>query len=245
MSTKIYLVENCYDDPNKVYIGKTINSRKSSHKKTFGENIVYSEIDEINSLDVKHWKPLETYWINQFKVWGFNVLNDNEGGGGPPKGRKIRPKDQEWKNKIGKANKGKILSEETKQKMSLSKQGKSSPFLNKTHTLETKQKISKNNKGISRGKGKIVSKETKNKISRSHKGIKTHTVPHSSETKQKLSKIKSKPVLQYTKNEEFIKRWNSAKEAEIALGITLGDISRVCRGLGKTCKNYKWKWEKI
>jgi hypothetical protein len=29
--TKIYLVENCYGDPNKVYIGKTINSRKKVH----------------------------------------------------------------------------------------------------------------------------------------------------------------------------------------------------------------------
>ena len=32
--TYIYLVENCYGDPNKVYIGKTKNSRKTQHQKT-------------------------------------------------------------------------------------------------------------------------------------------------------------------------------------------------------------------
>jgi hypothetical protein len=37
--TKIYLVENCYGDPNKVYIGKTINSRELNHKKTYGKYI--------------------------------------------------------------------------------------------------------------------------------------------------------------------------------------------------------------
>jgi hypothetical protein len=81
--TYIYLVTNCYNDPNKVYIGKTKNSRKSGHKRKFGHQIEYSEIDEINSLDRKNWKPIETYWINQFKAWGFDVLNENEGGGGP------------------------------------------------------------------------------------------------------------------------------------------------------------------
>lgn len=37
--TYIYLVENCYGDPNKVYIGKTKNSRFLPHKKTYGEKI--------------------------------------------------------------------------------------------------------------------------------------------------------------------------------------------------------------
>jgi len=81
--TKIYLVTNCHGDPNKVYIGKTKNSRENKHKKTFGEYITYDYIDEVNSWNHKDWKPLETFWIRQFKNFGFEVLNENEGGGGP------------------------------------------------------------------------------------------------------------------------------------------------------------------
>lgn len=81
--TNIYLIENCYNDPNKVYIGKTKNNRLSNHKKTYGPQIIYNVIDSINSLDKKDWKPLECYWIHQFRQWGFEVLNVNEGGGGP------------------------------------------------------------------------------------------------------------------------------------------------------------------
>jgi hypothetical protein len=36
--TYIYLVENCYDDPTKIYIGKTKTSRKGSHRKKYGSN---------------------------------------------------------------------------------------------------------------------------------------------------------------------------------------------------------------
>ena len=82
MKTSIYLVENCYNDYNKVYIGKTKNSRRNPHEKTYGENISYTVIDEVYSLDKKDWKPLECFWICYFRFLGFKVLNKNEGGGG-------------------------------------------------------------------------------------------------------------------------------------------------------------------
>jgi len=82
--TKIYLVENCYGDPNKVYIGKTRNSRIGPHKRTYGKNITYTIIDEIYSLDHKLWKPLESYWIEQFRQWGFELMNINKKGGQGP-----------------------------------------------------------------------------------------------------------------------------------------------------------------
>lgn len=37
--TFIYLVENCYEDPNKVYIGKTISSRKNQQKELLKDPI--------------------------------------------------------------------------------------------------------------------------------------------------------------------------------------------------------------
>jgi hypothetical protein len=88
--TKIYLVENCFGDSNKVYIGKTINSRKDSHQRTYGKNIIYTEIDEICSINKQDWEPLETYWIQQFITWGFNVVNKRKiGGSGSEGGHKM------------------------------------------------------------------------------------------------------------------------------------------------------------
>ena len=55
--TKIYLVTNCYGDPNKIYIGKTKNDRYPAHRKTYGELITYDYIDEVNSLNYKIWQP--------------------------------------------------------------------------------------------------------------------------------------------------------------------------------------------
>jgi hypothetical protein len=83
MVTYIYLVENCYGDPNKIYIGKTKNKykRKSIHKRNYGKNIEYTIIDEINSLEHKVWKPIETMWIQSFISWGFDVLNEKKEGG--------------------------------------------------------------------------------------------------------------------------------------------------------------------
>jgi hypothetical protein len=85
MPTFIYLVENCYNDPNKVYIGKTknISDRKYFHRKTFSKNINFTIIDQIDSLKYEDWAPLEIYWIEQFKQWGYKVMNQNKGGGGP------------------------------------------------------------------------------------------------------------------------------------------------------------------
>jgi len=137
MITKIYLVTNCYGDPNKVYIGKTKNCRKNPHIKTFGSQIIYDYIDEVNSFNKDDWKPLECFWIEQFRQWGFNVINKNRGGNGSD-----------------------FLSDETKQKISKSKLGQK-------YSIEHGIKISKALKGKSKPKGfgigKIISKDTKEK----------------------------------------------------------------------------------
>lgn len=119
--TKIYIVTNIDDNPYTVYVGKTsINTRKSGHKLKFGKHINFEYIDEIQSEDKKDWKPLESYWIDQFKAWGYNVLNKNEGGGGlknhtqevkdrMSQSRKGLVKSKDWIDNISKANKGLVL----------------------------------------------------------------------------------------------------------------------------------------
>jgi hypothetical protein len=84
--TYIYLITNINNNPNKVYIGKTKNNRTRNynHRVRFGKNIEYTVIDEINSLDRNYWEPLETYWIEQFTQWQFEVVNIRKKGGSGP-----------------------------------------------------------------------------------------------------------------------------------------------------------------
>ena len=117
--TYIYLVENCYGVQNNVYIGKTKNNRKSAHKKTYGNKIEYNIIDQVNSLNRKDWEPLETYWIQQFIAWGFNVVNNNKKGGGGPEFWTNESKNKLKNNKerglkISNKNKGQTRSNKNK-----------------------------------------------------------------------------------------------------------------------------------
>ena len=142
--TKIYLVTNCYRDPNKVYIGKTKGSRKSSHVRKFGKQIEYTYIDEVSSLSKTYWKPLETFWIQQFKAWGFEVLNKNDGGGGP------EFVSESVKNKISVNNIGKPKSKEHSKKISEAKKGCKVWSKGKKFSKEHCEKISKNATGKSK-----------------------------------------------------------------------------------------------
>jgi hypothetical protein len=135
--TRIYLVEKCYGDPNKVYIGKTKNSRIQPHKAKYGKNIIYTIIDQINSLNHKEWKPLESYWIEQFRQWGFELMNINKNGGQGP-----GVYSEESKNKMRKKRKlgtGKKISKKLKENNH-----------SQYYTDEVRLKISKGSKGLSK-----------------------------------------------------------------------------------------------
>ena len=67
------------------YVGKSINKnlhRSYQHKKTYGKETL---IEIIDIVDNNEWKFWESYWIEQFKQWGFKLKNKNNGGGGPLK----------------------------------------------------------------------------------------------------------------------------------------------------------------
>lgn len=50
------------------------------------------------------------------------------------------------------------------------------------------------------------------------------------------------PVVQKNEKGEVIQRWNSIKEASDVLHIKYQNISRVCRGIRKTCGGYQWEY---
>lgn len=59
--------------------------------------------------------------------------------------------------------------------------------------------------------------------------------------KLKGNSNKSKKVLQYKKDGEFVKEWVSASEIERQLGYNRGNISSCCKGKLKTAYDFVWK----
>jgi len=237
--TKIYLVTNCYGNPNKVYIGKTKNTREDNHKKTYGQQITYTYIDEVNSLNRKDWGPIESYWIEQFKQWGFELVNKRHKGGGGPE----------------------FQTEETKQKIQKT-------LLEREFKQEWIDKMLQNRihsncgypKGIKRPKEfgeKISSHPNRNKkIGEGNKGkkkpqtgIKLQGTPKTTQHKTNISLSSkgttrnNKPVIQYNLNGEFIKKWDGATLVSKLFSWNPGNISDCCRGKQKTAYGFIWKYE--
>jgi len=237
-TTKIYLVTNCYGDPNKVYIGKTKNCRKSAHKKTYGENIEYSYIDEVNSLNRMDWEPLETYWIQQFTQWGFEIVNLNKKGGG---GSEYLT--EETKQKIGKIHQGRTHTDETKQYLSLIRKGKPQPNISSA----------KKGKTISKLRGLKRSQETKDKMSENRVGIpniqpSNYTHLKSSNPKpigfgENISKKNGgKPIGKYSLIGELIQMYPYTEIAAIENKINPANLRAALKGRQLTSGGFIWKY---
>ena len=61
--------------------------------------------------------------------------------------------------------------------------------------------------------------------------------------KQKISIIKSKPILQYDLQNNFIKEWSSATEAGKFLNKKNSAISECCNNKRKSAYNFIWKFK--
>lgn len=270
--TKIYLVTNCYNDPNKVYIGKTKGSRYIAHRSFYGNDITYDYIDEVYSLDYKIWQPVESYWIEQFRQWGFEIMNNNKGGGGSSF------LSDETKLKMSVSRSKRINSPETRLKMSNSHKGKkhSKPHKNKgvPRSEDFIIKISRprseeaklNMKGVPKPLGfgarlskatkgrkcseesikKRVTKERNEKISISLTGK-----PKSETHRLNLSKSKMgkplldvrKPTLQFDLDGNLIREWDFAKQAAQELNLGYQNINHCLLGKLKTAFGYVWKYK--
>lgn len=236
--TRIYLVWNIDNKPWRVYIGKTKGTRKSNHKLKFGRQIEYDYIDEVISLNIKDWKPLETYWIQWFINQGYEVVNKNKNGGSGPSFHK-----EETKQKISKLLKGKPKPKNFGK--IVSKYMKGNQFaLGRKDSKEVIERRIKSNLGISRNKAIPRSKNIRKNIGKGNKGKKFNN-----KIKKHLSKIRigkknitvKKPVIQYDLNMNFIKEYISLSEAARSLGVVTNNISACCLGNQKTCCGFIFK----
>lgn len=238
--TKIYLVENCYGDNNKVYIGKTKNTRYHPHKRKFGDGIKYTIIDSIDSLNVIDWKFLEIYWIEQFRQWGFSIMNGNSGGGGCSFHSEV----SKLKMKKPKYNKENYSYPKT-QSFIDSVTGKS-----KSHPTSRNGKISKSLKGYKQSK-EHIKKRTIKLIGKSNlKNKKPKPLGFGKNISEKLKgrsreDIKKK-ILQYDIENNFIKEWPSIMDACIFLYNDPSknpNITSCCKGRIKHAYGFIWKYK--
>ncbi len=82
------------------YVGKTektlqeriyyhtwdIKRTKNKHKKNWFNSLfkknLKPKIELVDEIPINEWRFWEKYWISQFKTWGFNLINNTEGGEG-------------------------------------------------------------------------------------------------------------------------------------------------------------------
>lgn len=207
MMIGIYCITNIQN--NKKYIGKSfdIEKRINGHKKMlnekfhhnfhlqnswekYGENNFVFEIIEFGNFNNDELNKKEMYWINFYKSYnpqyGYNKTYGGDGG--------ILTK--EIREKISKSSMGKILSNETKSKLSIAFSGKNNPMYGKRGSLhpgyglkrsqEFKDNLSK------KLKGHKVSKEQVEKMLKHRRKYVGENNPfygkkHSNDTKMKIS----------------------------------------------------------
>lgn len=112
-------------------------------------------------------------------------------------------------------------------------------------------------------KGRQVSEETRKKLSEAKKGVRFSEIhkQHISEGKKKLlqenislkektdkrlksyAKNKQKPVLQYTKDGDFVARHESMRSAAESVGGKHPNIFKCCAGIKKSMYGFVWKYE--
>lgn len=201
---------------------------------------------------------LIAYYKSNQPDFGYNIANGGNCAGSVA---------EETKRKLSELHKGKTPSEETRKKLSEATSGINNPFYGRKHTDETKQKLREIHLGLeSKLKGVPQTEETKKKESEAAKrrfaNPENHPmfgVHHTDETKQKMSKSHKglkqseehskhngeshkKPIIQYTKQFEFVQIWNSATDAARAIGGYSTCIAACCRKRIPSAYGFVWRY---
>lgn len=111
-----------------------------------------------------------------------------------------------------------------------------------TMSQETKDKLSKFRTGMTGEKsgfyGKKHTEDAKLRMSVLRKGIKL-----SKEHKKRIADAGKISILQYTKSMEFIRRWDSAIEASVVIGVSASIIAACCREKEQSAGGFVWRYE--
>lgn len=240
MISCIYTITNILS--NKTYVGYTKNyaDRIVQHKYKLNNNIHPNEslqkdwtilgkdnfrFEILEEYADTFLTSMEHYWANLLNVhnnmYGYNIKPTGEHSG----------ISVETGIKIGNTLRGRKRPQEFKEKMKVSskKWKRSKEHIKKLH-LGRKNRIN-----IS---GSYHSEEGSNNI---RKAMSSRII--SEQSRLKMRKAKSKPIIQISLKGEFIKEWGCASDVFKELGISAGNISNACIGRVKTAGKYIWKFK--
>lgn len=256
---------------NKSYGGEKIDRARLKYKpENFKYEILYkAEFNSAQDAQIK-LDELEKFYIKEYNSYkyGYNMTyggytttgltfseEQREKMSKARTGRKLRPRTEEEKMFQSMIMKEKWASEdyrklrkqieqteEHKRKKSESARGVKNGMYGKKHTEEAREKMSNSRFGEKNiWFGKIKDKEYRENISATlTEYYRTHNV--SVETKEKISKNISIPVLQFSKSGEFITKFDSATIAGKTVGIDASCIIKVCKGKRQSAGGYKWRY---
>lgn len=190
------------------YGGKKINDARSKYNNADEWTYMVLERCSIDELDER-----EIYYIGLYDTMN-NGYNCESGG-----------------------NENKVLSDEARLNIKLSKIGDKNPNFGSHRTDKTKQKISE------ALKGKTFTDEHKRNLSIGQKGRES---PKYWKGKCGKDHHSSNAVLQYTIEGVLINEFGSTMEAERITGVNHRNISSCCRGVYgyKTAGGFKWAYKK-
>jgi len=220
MKSGIYIITNVID--NKVYIGRSKNwkNRLNQHKSELRNNKhgnrhlqnAFNLYKEI-SFTFELLEEYEEEFLCSMENWWCNMLDAHN---------KNRGYNIDATSPFGKISN----SKETREKIGVKTRGRKA-------SKQTREKLSIFQKTRPR---KPYSNETRLKMSNIRIGKKL-----SKESIDKRSKAVSKPIIQMDMEGNFIREWNSTKEAATFLGIFPSSISNVIQGTVKSTAGFKWK----
>lgn len=223
------------------YVGKTTNLKRRTYQhfnikvcKKLGNRHLGNWLLSIlnNNLKPKlevleectdNWIKCEQYWIEQFKHWGFDLLNITKGGEGF----------------------GHKHSEESKRKMSLAQKGLSKNFSEKT--LEEKRKLFKSNANPMKNplyKQKVIDarKGNNNWVTNS---MKENLKIRIQESVENNTQCGNKAILQYDLEGNFIKEWVSITQINKKLGFCRKVLIDVCKERKISTCGFVWRYKTI
>ena len=220
---KRYIGSDSNDNPK--YYGSGVYIKKAIKK--YGKGNFHKET-LCRTNDIEMMKNLEEYFINFTNAYLSPLFyNATKYSVGVSKCT--------WKNSISEKNKGnkynlgKSHSQETKDKISNSNRGN-------THTDYFKELKRKKAIGNTYALGNKLTKEQKEKISHSKINHPCYLDPKRNE---KIREKNSKPVLQYNMKGEFIREHKSQTEACIYIGAK--GMAHALKDFNKSCKGFRFK----
>jgi group I intron endonuclease len=180
------------------------NTKKNTWLKSLKKKGLKPKIEELDFVLESEWEFWEKYWISQFRTWGFELKNTDDGG-----------------------------------------KGQSSEFMKKNNPMfkkECRDKMAKSLLGNQFAKGYKHSEETRRKVKENASKFWLGK-NRDKETIKKMSRSKSRPILQFDLNNNLIKKFYCVKEAVEETGSERTCIYDCLNGKYKQTNGFVWKWE--